>query len=141
MIGGIAIYGSVRLDVGTLREPGTGFLPFLAGGVICLLSGVILFQNALKKGRAGGGSISSLWKGARLRNLFALGFLLFAYVFAFEEIGFVLTSSIVLFAIFRFVEGLSWTKTIVVSLAASVSSYLFLSHLLRATLPKGLFGF
>ncbi len=135
------MYGAMRLDIGTLREPGTGFLPFLAGCAIVLLSGVIIVQAALKKGRAGNGTVSSLWRGVRPGKLFALGFLLLAYVFAFERLGFFLTSFFMLFALFRFVEGLPWRKTIVLSLAASAGLYVLLDRLLYTPLPKGFLGF
>jgi putative tricarboxylic transport membrane protein len=141
VIGGAAMYGAVRLGLGTSGEPGPGFLPFLAGLVVSLLSGVVMLQATLKKGRAGSSSVASLWKGVRLRKLFALGFLLLAYVLVLERLGFVLTSFIILFVIFRFIEGLSWAKTIVFTLVASVGTYALLDRLLNATLPQGFLGF
>ena len=140
IIGSAAIYGAVRLGIGTLREPESGFLPFLAGCVICLLAGGIMLQASFTKGGAKG-SLGLLWKEARISKLLSLGFLLLAYVFAFERFGFLLTTFVILFAIFRAVEGLSWRKTIVVSLVTSASSYVFLAYFLKATLPKGFFGF
>ena len=37
-VGLISIYGSNRLGLGALREPGSGFLPFIAGCFIGLMA-------------------------------------------------------------------------------------------------------
>ncbi len=39
----ISIYGSVLLELGTFREPGTGFFPFLAGCFTSLMAIIVLF--------------------------------------------------------------------------------------------------
>ena len=41
----LCVYGSVLLGLGTLREPGTGFFPFLSGCFFALLAFVVLVRS------------------------------------------------------------------------------------------------
>ena len=53
-LGLVSMYGAVQLGLGTLREPGSGFLAFLAGGFISLIALGIFLKSLFH------------WRGARL---------------------------------------------------------------------------
>lgn len=139
-VGLISIYGSIRLDLGTLRQPGSGLLSFLAGCFICLMAMIVLLQSFLR-GRGVQVKLSSLWKGLRWHRPLAIGLILIAYILALERMGFLITSLITLFVMFKVVEKLSWGKAILISVSISAASFLLFNTLLKATLPRGIFGF
>lgn len=136
----LSAYGSIKLGLGKLREPGSGLLPFLASIFICIMAGVILFQSlVLKRGFLN--RLSTLWEGASWRHPLAIGLVLIFYIISLERIGFLVTSLIMLFIIFKLVEKLSWARTIVISLSFSLGTFFLFSKILKATLPRGIFGF
>lgn len=136
----LSAYGSIKLGLGTFREPGSGLLAFLASIFICLMALVVLFQSLILK-RGFLNELSTLWEGASWRRPLAIGVILIFYIFSLERVGFLLTSLIMLFIILKLVEKLSWIKTIAISLSISVGTFFLFNKILKATLPKGLFGF
>lgn len=136
----VSAYGSIKLGLGTFREPGPGLLAFLASIFICLMAMVVLVQSlVLKRGFLH--KLSSLWEGASWRRPLAIGMILIFYICTLERVGFLVTSFIMLFIIFKLVEKLSWTRTIVISLSISLGTFFLFSKILKATLPQGIFVF
>ncbi|MGC8808787.1 MAG: tripartite tricarboxylate transporter TctB family protein [bacterium] len=136
----LSAFGSIKLGLGTFREPGPGLLAFLASIFICLMALVILFQSlVLKRGFLN--KLSTLWEGASWHRPLAIGVTLIVYIFILERVGFLLTSLIMLFIILKLVEKLPWTRTIVISLSISVGTFLLFNKILKTTLPRGIFGF
>ena len=136
----LCMYGSVLLGLGTLREPGTGFFPLLAGGFFSLLA-LIVFVRSLIPGRGFQPRIPSLWKGTLWHRPLAVGILMAGYILALERTGFLLTSLLVLLTMLKGVEKFSWWKAILISVLSSGSTYLLFHVILKATLPIGVFGF
>ena len=136
----LCLYGSVLLGLGTMREPGPGFFPFLAGCFFTLLA-LIVFVRSLVPGRGFQARISSLWKGAIWHRPLAVGLLMTGYILALERIGFLLTSLMVLLIMLRAVEKFPWWKAILISIISSGCTFLLFNVLLKTTLPTGIFGF
>lgn len=138
--GFITIYGSIHLGIGTLREPGSGFLPFLAGCFISLLALIVFFQSFLQK-RGIQTDLSAIWKNVKWWRPIAIGLLLIPYILALETVGFLLTSVFILLAMLKGVEKLSWGKAILISISVPVVSFLVFGIFLKSSLPKGILGF
>ncbi len=136
----MAIYGAIQLGLGRLQQPGSGFLSFLAGGFICLMALVVFFQSFFT-GKGFQTKISTLWEGVKWQRPLTIGLLLVAYILALERIGFLLTTLIILGVMFKGVENLPWWKSTLLSASASVAAFLLFDTLLKASLPKGIFGF
>jgi len=139
-VGLLSIYGSFQLDLGTLREPGSGFLPFLAGSVICLMALIVFLQSFLQE-KGFQVQISTLWKRHRWHRSAIVFLLLLGYILFLEWIGFLLTAFVMVLAMVKVVEKLSWGKALLISISASMVSYLAFVKILKAMLPKGLLGF
>ena len=135
----ISIYGSILLDLGTLREPGTGFFPFLSGCFVALLAFVVLLRTLIP-GRGFQAKISSFWKGLNWHRPLAVGLLILIYILMLERVGFLLTSLILLFFMLRWVEKFSWWMSLFISASASACTYVLFHTLLKATLPVGILG-
>jgi len=134
------IYGAIQLGIGTLGEPGSGFLPSLAGGFICLMALIVLLQS-FARGKGFQEPISALWKGLRWHRPVTVGLLLLGYILVLEWLGFMLTSLLVILAMVRGVENLPWAKALVISFSAAAVSYLIFNLLLKTALPRGFLGF
>jgi len=140
IVGLISVYGSTHLGLGSLREPGSGFLAFLAGSFICLMAVIVFFQSYFSSDRPPV-RISTLWQGLRWHRPITIGFLILGYILALERIGFLLSGFILLFVILKGVENLSWRKAILIPALTLSISYLLFHFILKATLPRGIFGF
>ncbi len=133
----VAVYFSVEgfmsLKLGTLREPGPGFFPFLGGVVLGLLSLVHLLKSLKNRDTL---SLSGL-KSAKF--LLAIGATL-AYLLLLEKIGFVTITFLFLLLLFRS-EHKGWVVGTAFALAGAVSSYALFNLWLKTQLPAGPFGF
>jgi putative tricarboxylic transport membrane protein len=75
------------------------------------------------------------WHRSLVISLITLGFILLL-----EGLGFFITSFLLLFLIFRYVERLSWGKAIIIPVLTLSITYLLFNVFLKSTLPKGIFG-
>jgi putative tricarboxylic transport membrane protein len=135
-----SIFGSIQLGVGTFRNPGSGFLSLLAGFFICLMALIILFQSFLLK-PVGRMKVSTLWQGTRWGRPLTIGILLVVFILFLETTGFLLTSLFTLLIMFRGIEKLSWRRSLILAIAISAISFILFNHVLKASLPRGIFGF
>ncbi len=134
------IYGSVRLGLGTLGEPGPGFLAFTAGSCLFLMA-LILFLQSFFREKGLPGKISALWQGMKWHRSLIIALILLGYILSLESMGFILCSLLLIFLMLRALEKYSWGKSILISVMASAFSYLIFSVLLKVMLPKGIFWF
>ena len=128
---------SWRLDAGSLRSPGPGFLPFIAGGLLGLLA-MISFIQTLKEKASQENSFLSFGE-----NLIKVGFLtgsLIVYVFLLNILGFLIGTFLLLLFLFRIVEPLRWRTVFLASLITLGAVYLLFDVFLGAQLPKGILG-
>jgi putative tricarboxylic transport membrane protein len=139
IFGFLCMYASILLGLGSFREPGPGFFPFIAGCFFSLLALLIVISSFLP-GRGRKNKISSLWKGLNWRRPLTAGLLILFYILMLKRMGFLLTSLIVLFLMLRWVEKFSWGKALLISASASACTYLLFHSLLKANLPMGILG-
>lgn len=135
---GIA-FSSLKYGLGTLHEPGPGFITFFAGAILALLS-LSLFFSSLRdqKDRS---EFQSLWAGLDPVKVLYVIVLLVAYTFSVKPIGFLISTFLLLFLLFR-VKGTYRLKTILLmSFLVTTGSYLIFEIWLKAQLPKGILGF
>ena len=139
-IGLISLYGAHLLGLGTWHEPGSGFLPFLAGCFISIMALAVLLQALIRK-RKSQADVTAPWKNVNWRRPLFICVMLAVYLLVFEKLGFLLTNVLLLFFLFKKVENLSWGKALVYPVLTVGFSYLLFNVFLKATLPKGFLGF
>jgi putative tricarboxylic transport membrane protein len=130
---------SVRLPVGigTWNDPGPGFFPFAAGIIMAALSSGLYIKSLRSKiPEMGSWYVKAKWK-----KLFLILICLVGYAIFLEIIGFMLSTFILLFFLFRFVEDQRWIVAIGGSLAVALISYAIFARWLMLQLPKGFWGF
>ena len=127
---------SLKYGVGTFHEPGPGFITFFAGVILIVLSLALFFSNF--RHQADRSSLRSLWAGLETGKIFYVLLLLVAYVFFLKPVGFLITTFLLLFLLFR-VKGSYRVKTVLlISLLVTAGSYLVFEIWLKAQLPKGI---
>lgn len=140
LVGAASIYGAIDLGIGSMEEPGSGFMAFAGGCFISLMALLIFFQS-YKADPALQTRVSSLWKGVNWSRSIAITLITLAFILSFDKLGFFTSGFILLVIIMRWLEGLRWTTSLVVPLVAVVSTYLLFHTVLQISLPSGIFGF
>ena len=130
-----ATYESYGLGLGTLREPGPGFLFFWTGIVIALLS-LIVIINALK-GRKKSEVEEVSFTRLGVARVGAVLCSLFVYACVIEWIGFLIVTLLLFVFILAFVEKKGWLFSSLVSLLVTLLAYLVFETGLQSQLPKG----
>ena len=139
-VGLITIYGSFRLGPGTLREPGPGFLAFLAGCFIFSLAVIDILLSILLRKRDWT-KLSTLWAEVNWHRPLIILLVTLGFILVLERLGFILSGFLVMFSIFRWVERMSWGKSIMIPVVTLSLTYLVFGFLLKLNLPKGILGF
>jgi len=139
-VGLITVYGSFRLGPGTLREPGPGFLAFLAGCFIFFLAVIDILLSILLRKRDWT-KLSTLWAEVNWHRPLIILLVTLGFILVLERLGFILSGFLVMFSIFRWVERMSWGKSILIPVVTLSLTYLVFGFLLKLNLPKGILGF
>jgi len=122
------------LELGTLREPGSGFVFFWLG----LLIVAFALSIAIKGLRGEGPLLSELWRGARWTKVLMVVAALVTYAFLFEQLGFVVCSLALLLFLMTVVDPVPLRLSLPISVIASIGVWYVLEKVLLVQLPKGL---
>jgi putative tricarboxylic transport membrane protein len=138
---GIAILiciGSFRLSLGSFRNPGPGFFPFIAGLIVAVLALAIHLQS---RGKASAKETKGpLWADKkRIQKMVFTTLALLAYGVGMDYLGFLVSTFIFLAFLLRMIEPQRWSLVLLESALASGISYLIFDIWLQAQLPKGIF--
>jgi hypothetical protein len=125
---------SWQYPIGSLAEPGPGYLPFALGIALAGFGALIAV--------AGGRSPAFRWRhfGDGLKGLAILAGLGFAAL-ALERLGYRITIAVLLLYYLGVLERRPWLRTLVLTAIVSLGSYYVFARLLRVPLPIGVFGF
>lgn len=130
---------SLRLPLGSFRDPGPGFLPLLVGILLAALTIVSFSQARPSKAPE---SHKPWYPRKRWKNLIWILGALLAYAGILDALGFLISTFLLLVFLFRSsLEPRSWPWAIGGSLIASISCYVVFELWLRTQLPKGFWGF
>jgi putative tricarboxylic transport membrane protein len=122
------------LGLGTVRAPGSGFLPFWVSVVVGFLTVVQLLKELREKA---GKDLPPLFRGKRIQyTLYTLG-LLFAYPVLFDKIGFFLCTLLFVGACLRIIGKRRWLLAAGLSLFVAVASYTLFVIWLQIQFPRG----
>jgi len=128
----LAVNEARKLRLGTLTNPGPGFVPVCLAVALALVS-LLLLWRALREPAtpAPPAEPGERWKP--VASLIALA----AYTFALEPLGFVLATAALLFFFFRVLDGQRWWVALASAVVVSVLSYLIFARALHVRLPEG----
>jgi putative tricarboxylic transport membrane protein len=130
---------SLRMGIGTVQNPGMGFMSFWAGGLLAILSLVLLFRTILNKRRGRQAELAGTW---RKKVLFALGALV-VYAVIMPVVGYLIATFLLMTFLYWFADptGMRWFLwCLVLSFLTTAVSYYVFSVLLNCQFPPGLLG-
>jgi len=139
---GIAIFiciHSLRLSLGTFRNPGPGFLSFCAALIVGVLALVVHLQS--RRIPASGEKIKPLWMDkSRGRKMVLTVLALLGYAVIMNYLGFLVSTFFFLVFLLRVIEPQRWPVALLGPLAASAAFFCLFELGLKSQLPKGPFG-
>ncbi len=136
-VGMLIMVFSVPYGLGELRSPSTGFMPFLTGAAICILSfiGLLLGTRAKKQGERWKNFMKGIKWGKPLVALTAL----FAYAFLLNYLGFILSTALLVGFLLRAIHPQKWVVVVSGALLISLIAYVVFQLWLETQLPAGIF--
>lgn len=116
--------------------PGPGFIPRWIGGIMIVLS-IIAFIQSFRREGITLGEILPKEKTLRINLLVCVAGLFF-YLFFVETLGFVVTGSVLMIALFS--RGTSWKRAIPLGILIAVICFFIFRVLLQVQVPVNQFG-
>jgi putative tricarboxylic transport membrane protein len=126
----LIVWESFRVELGTLKEPGSGFVSLCAGLGVGALSLVLIYR---------GWRVREPGKPHSHRVTFAL-VSLFIYSLVLDSLGFVVATFFLVGILFRLGQPRPWWFLIGVSALVTFLSYLIFGVFLRVYFPRGFLG-
>lgn len=129
------LWGALLMPPGTPGSPGPGFFPRGLGALLTAVS-VGLIVRALRLKPADDARVP-----LGHRDIVLTVVALAIYGLIFEPAGFVLSSTLFMWALLRAFSTLGWVRSLVVGAAIALAGYFFFVKLLGVTLPRGVLPF
>lgn len=126
----LILWESLRLGLGTLEEPGSGFLSFCAGVILSALS-LLLIQRSW--------GVRESKKHPPRHVLLAL-ISLFAYSLVLNTLGFIIATFFFVGILFHLGQSRPWWIQLGMSALVTFLAYLVFGILLHVYFPRGFFG-
>jgi putative tricarboxylic transport membrane protein len=134
-LGVFVIRSGLKLKLGTINDPGSGFMLFYIGLLMCAFAVSIAIAAITE----GGPTFGSRWEGARWSKPAAIIVILTAYAFALEPLGFLIATIPLMLLLLRLIDPVRWTLAIPLAIMAPFGVWWVLKHGLAIMLPTGMF--
>ena len=131
-------WGGYDLELGTLRDPGSGFMFFWVGVIMIGLSLAVLVNAVRVKADQKG--IGLLQGKVRWTKIFSVLAALFLYAYAFTFLGFILSTVPLLIFLFKAVEPQKWAWAFLGAVLSTLTAYGVFQLWLGSQLPRGFLG-
>lgn len=128
----VYLAGSISLSVGTAAQPGPGFMPAAVAFALLIVAGINVYQAFRTKLEKAG---SQTW--LRLTP-FGIAIILFIYPILLRPMGFIISTSIVLFILFQLMKFKSWYISLLSAILSTLITFYIFSNLLGVVLPGGM---
>lgn len=128
---------SVRLGIGTLRNPGMGLMAFGASALLGILSITLFLQTFFKTEEA---KTESLFAGKLWTRVLLVLIALMIYAKILPLAGYLVGTFLLMSFIFWMAQFKKWWWVLVSSFLTTVITYYVFSVWLNCQFPQGLFG-
>jgi predicted Na+-dependent transporter len=129
---------SLRIGIGTVQNPGMGFMTFGASGILGILSLVLFLQASLRKEDTRG---KPLFAGAHWQRVLFVLLALVAYAVLMPTLGYLVSTFLLMSLLFWVLERGRLGFVLLWALLATISTHLVFSKWLNCQFPHGWFGF
>jgi len=133
---GVAVE-SYRMGLGDFHSPGAGFMIFGASTLLGLLSFHLLLKTVLGRDS----SKKNPWRGKNWRRVASVFLLLALYIIFLGFLGYLVTTFLFLFLLFKILGHRGWTVPLASGVAVALITYLVFSQWLALNFPAGLVSF
>jgi putative tricarboxylic transport membrane protein len=127
---------SYRLGLGTLHQPGPGFLFFWAGLALFFMSIALLIQAWTRKER--NQTEAPIFGKQNTKKIILFSISVFLYAFLLDELGFILVTLLLFLFLLGVLEKKKWIFTVWVSVVVTAVTYLIFETWLQSQLPRGI---
>jgi putative tricarboxylic transport membrane protein len=134
-LGGFVVWSGLKLKLGTINDPGSGYVLFYTGILMCVFAAAIIVAAITE----GGASFGSRWQNTRWTKPLLLIACLAAFSFALEPLGFLLSAIPLMLLLLRLIDPVRWPLAIAIAILAPLGMWWVLKHLLAIQLPSGIF--
>jgi putative tricarboxylic transport membrane protein len=131
-------YESYKLGLGSLHQPGPGFLFFWTGIIVASLALLIITMSL--RNPSPDEVPEQAFGRANVRKVVLVLISLFVYALLMEWLGFFIVTLLLFILLLGVIEKKNWWFAILVSLAVTLLSYLLFELGLQSQLPKGILG-
>lgn len=135
-LGVFVIRSGYSLNIGSIHDPGSGYVLFYTGILMCLFAGTIMVSAVTE----GGPTFGSLWAGTRWTKPLLVIVCLAAFSFLFEPLGFLLASIPLMLVLLRIIDPVRWTLAVPLAILAPLVMWWILKKGLLIQLPAGMFN-
>ena len=123
------------MGLGKINNPGPGFMPFVSGGILCLLGVTVLLILESKKSEQIQGWERESW-GKISITLIAI----ISYAMVLQRLGFLLSTFFVMVVYFRLFGVKKWIIVLFGSILTTFVAYSIFEIWLQCGFPKGILG-
>jgi putative tricarboxylic transport membrane protein len=134
-LGGFVIWSGLKLKLGTINDPGSGYVLFYSGILICLFAAAIVVAAITE----GGPTFGSRWEKARWTKPVIVIACLIAFSIALDPLGFLLSSIPLMVLLLRMIDPVRWSLAIPIAVLVPLGMWWVLKRLLLIQLPLGVF--
>lgn len=132
----LVCYGATLLGIGSVNEPGSGFIFFWSGLIMAILA-LTLLADWLR----GAGEEDQEFGRTNWPKIFVVLTVLVLYGLLLEKLGFILSTFALLSFLLTMSDETKWPSIFTVASAAAVISFAIFDLWLKIKLPKGILGF
>jgi putative tricarboxylic transport membrane protein len=129
---------SLRLKLGAVTKPGSGFFPFCAGLVMLILALAALLQSLRKKAgseKETGGESFRWW------SIIIIVAAVIAFALTLERLGFLINTFLFITILLKVVQPQPWKTSIIGGLISAVVADVLFNVIFRAQIPSGILGY
>src|SRR5882762_10655031 len=134
-LGIFVIRSGIKLKLGTINDPGSGYVLFYTGILMCLFAASIIIASLSE----GGPTFGSRWENTRWTKPLLVIACLTAFAFSLDTFGFLLSSIPLMVLLLRVIDPVRWSLTIPIAILAPLGVWWVLKRLLLIQLPSGIF--
>jgi len=139
LFGMVTIVLALRMPIGTFRIAGTGMFPLILGILLMFLSCIFLLKLLYQHKKTTTKRDSAAEHGSPVQLILFFGTMVLATAF-FNQLGYPLTSFLLLVVLLRTLGMKQWFLNILLSFISAVASYFLFVQWLKIPLPKGWIG-
>jgi putative tricarboxylic transport membrane protein len=134
-LGVFVIWSGLKLKLGSINDPGSGYVLFYTGLLMCVFAATIIVAAITE----GGPTFSSRWEGTRWTKPLLVIACLTAFAFALDPLGFLLSAIPLMVLLLRVIDPVRWSLTIPLAVLTPLGVWWVLKRALLIQLPSGIF--